>query len=96
MSDISLMPATVSLQVLPWVPMEDLYPVVDEVLAYIASVKDIKYEVGAFETVMEGDFPVLMDIVREAVRIAWAACGQEVFAVVKIMLKPEGIGCSIA
>ncbi|MCR1871530.1 thiamine-binding protein, partial [Longicatena caecimuris] len=57
-----------SLQVLPVVSEEDIYPVVDKVIEYIESL-GVKYEVGAMETTMEGEIDVLLDIVKKAQEI---------------------------
>ena len=55
----------VSLQVLPRVPDERIYPVVDKVIELIAK-SGVKYIVGPMETTMEGDYDLLMDIVKKA------------------------------
>ena len=55
----------VSLQVIPSVSEERIYPVVDKVIEYIAST-GVKYEVGAMETTMEGELDDLLEIVKKA------------------------------
>jgi len=45
---------TLGLQILPYVPEEKLYQVIDKVIAYIASC-GIRYEVGPMETTLEGE-----------------------------------------
>lgn len=58
----------VSLQVIPTVSEDRIYPVVDKVIEYIAS-KGVKYEVGAMETTMEGELEELLEIVKKAQEI---------------------------
>lgn len=58
----------VSIQVIPSVSEERIYPVVDKVIEYIAST-GVKYEVGAMETTMEGELDSLLEIVKKAQEI---------------------------
>lgn len=80
----------VSLQVLPRVPDDRIYEVVDKVIAYIAST-GIKYEVGPMETTMEGELAPLMEIVKKATEICITEGATRVFSMVKIDYKPEGV-----
>jgi len=80
----------VSLQVIPRVPDERIYPVVDEVIEFIRK-SGVKYIVGPMETTMEGEFDLLMDIVKEAQRICIREGASRVLSVVKIDYKPEGV-----
>ena len=67
------MNASVAIQVLPQqVEQKKMLDCVDAVIEYIASC-GVKYVVGPFETVLEGDFEVLMEIVRESFRICVVA-----------------------
>ena len=79
-----------SLQVLPRVPDERIYQVVDEVIAYIDST-GINYEVGPMETTMEGEIDELLEIVKEAQEICVKQGATRVMSVVKIDYKPEGV-----
>jgi len=54
----------VSLQVIPCVPENQIYPVVDKVIDLIAK-SGVKYEVGPMETTMEGDIDTLLEIVKK-------------------------------
>lgn len=58
----------VSIQVIPKVPDEQTYYVVDKVIEYIDSC-NVKYEVGPMETTMEGDLDTLLNIVKEVQEI---------------------------
>ena len=63
---------------------------VDAVIQYIASC-EVKYTVGPFETVLEGDFEVLMEIVRACFRICVAAGAPGVLGYVKVNYCPDGV-----
>ncbi|ERI93293.1 hypothetical protein HMPREF1982_01717 [Clostridiales bacterium oral taxon 876 str. F0540] len=80
----------VSLQVIPNVPEERIYPVVDKVIEYIAST-GVKYIVGPMETTMEGDLDTLLDIVKKAQQICVKEGASRVASVVKIDYKSEGV-----
>ncbi|MBL4938599.1 thiamine-binding protein [Clostridium sp. YIM B02515] len=80
----------VSLQVIPNVPEERIYPVVDKVIEYIAST-GVKYIVGPMETTMEGDLDTLLDIVKKAQQICVEEGASRVASVVKIDYKSEGV-----
>lgn len=80
----------VSLQVLPRVPDDRIYEVVDRVIEYIASC-GVKYEVGPMETTMEGELDELLKIVAKAQEICVKEGATRVMSVVKIDYKPEGL-----
>ncbi|WP_042682867.1 thiamine-binding protein [Anaerosalibacter massiliensis] len=82
--------ANVSIQVLPNVPEEKLYPVVDKIIEYINST-GVKYEVGPMETTMEGDLNLLLDIVRKSQEICIKEGAARVCSVIKIDYKAEGV-----
>lgn len=79
-----------SLQVLPVVREEEIYPVVDKVIELIKN-SGVKYEVGPMETTMEGELDVLLNIVKKAQDICVNEGAQRVVSVVKIDYKPEGV-----
>lgn len=83
-------PINVSLQIIPRVPDDRIYPVVDKVIGYIAST-GVKYLVGPMETTMEGDLDTLLEIVKKAQRICVEEGASRVLSVVKIDYKPEGV-----
>ncbi|KYH28663.1 thiamine-binding protein [Clostridium colicanis] len=80
----------VSIQVLPVVDEERIYPVVDKVIEYIDSC-GVKYEVGPMETTMEGDLDTLLEIVKKAQDICIEEGAARVISVVKIDYKKEGV-----
>jgi uncharacterized protein (TIGR00106 family) len=80
----------VSLQVIPVVPEERIYPVVDKVIEYIEA-SGVKYEVGPMETTMEGELDELLDIVKKAQKICIDHGASRVVSIVKIDYKAEGV-----
>lgn len=80
----------VSLQIIPTVEEERIYPVVDKVIEYIAQ-SGVKYEVGPMETTMEGELDELMEIVKKAQEICVKEGSKRVLSMVKIDYKPSGV-----
>ena len=80
----------VSLQVIPSVTEERIYPVVDKVIEYIDST-GVKYEVSAMETTMEGELDFLLEIVKNAQDICIKEGAKRVCSMVKIDYKQEGV-----
>lgn len=80
----------VSLQVLPRVPDERIYDVVDRVIELIQQ-SGVKYEVGPMETTMEGELDVLLEIVKKAQEVCIKEGATRVMSMVKIDYKPEGV-----
>lgn len=84
------MNASVAIQVLPGVSSdEEVVRIVDEVIAYIKSTGLYTY-VGPFETVIEGDYEELMEIVKKCQYICIEAGCPSVMSYVKINFKGEG------
>ena len=71
-----------SLQIIPVVPEEQVYDVVDKVIAYIAQT-GVKYEVGAMETTMEGELSQLLEVVKKAQAICVEEGASRVLSVVR-------------
>ena len=80
----------VSLQVIPNVEEDRIYPVVDKVIEYIAK-SGVKYEVGPMETTMEGELDELMEIVKKSQEICVEQGAKRVCSIIKIDYKPEGV-----
>ena len=80
----------VSLQVIPNVEEERIYPVVDKVIEYIDST-GVKYEVSAMETTMEGELDFLLEIVKNAQDTCIKEGAKRVCSMVKIDYKQEGV-----
>ena len=84
------METNVSLQVLPVVPEEEIYTVVDAVIKYIDST-GVKYVVGPMETTMQGELDTLLEIVKKAQEICVNYGAKRVVSVVKIDYKETGV-----
>ncbi len=84
------MKCNVSLQVIPNVPNEDIYPTVDKVIELIKN-SGVKYMVGPMETTMEGELDELLEIVKKAQEVCIDAGAKRVCSVVKIDLSPQGV-----
>ena len=86
------MNASVAIQVLPTLPDKELVPVVDKVIEFIQSY-NLKTVVGPFETTIEGDYDLLMEIVKKCQYIAVHAGAPGLMTYVKINFNPspEGI-----
>ncbi len=79
-----------SLQVLPRVPDERIYPVVDEVIKMIAET-GLYYVVGPMETTIEGELDQLFEIVKKAQEICISEGATRVMSMIKLDYKPEGV-----
>lgn len=84
------MNCNLSLQVVPNVPEEKLYPVVDKVIAMIRE-SGVKYVVGPMETTMEGELNFLLGIVAKAQEICLENGASRIISVVKIDYKAGGV-----
>lgn len=90
------MNASVAIQVLPMYPdKKKVVAIVDAVLAYIKTT-GVNYDVGPFETSLEGDYDKLMEIVKEVPKITAQAGGDAQMVYVKINYFPENQGLTIA
>ena len=84
------MNASVALQILPETTNdEQVIKVVDEVIAYMKST-GLNCYVGPFETAVEGDLDVLMDMLKECMHIAAKANQAGIMAFMKLTYRPEG------
>ncbi|HHU89551.1 MAG TPA: thiamine-binding protein [Clostridiaceae bacterium] len=79
-----------SLQVIPNVADELVYPVVDKVIAMIEE-SGLTYEVGPMETTIEGELDELLEIVKKAQYVCVQEGATRVISMVKIDFKPEGV-----
>jgi uncharacterized protein YqgV (UPF0045/DUF77 family) len=79
-----------SLQVLPVVPEERIYPVVDRVIEMIHAT-GLSYVVGPLDTTIEGELEDLLAIVKNAQTICLEEGAQRIVSVIKIDYKKEGV-----
>lgn len=83
--------SSIAIQVLPKVEKTaEVVRIVDAVIAYIKSTGLTVY-VGPFETTVEGDFDLLMDIVKNCQLICIREGAPSVMSYVKISYATEGI-----
>lgn len=82
--------ATLSLKVLPVVKEEEIYPVVDQVIAMLSN-SGLNYVVSPNDTTVEGDLDSLLELVKKAQQICIAAGAKRIFSVVTIDYKPDGV-----
>lgn len=80
----------VGFQVIPKVGMGNSYAVVDKAIEVVQQ-SGVKYEVGAMETVMEGELDELIDIVKKAQDACIEAGASEVMTYIKIQYNPKGV-----
>ena len=82
---------SIAIQVLPDVgDIKKVCAIVDKVIAYIKST-GCHYEVGPFETVVEGEFDALMSIIRRCQEIPIEEGAPSTKAYVKIFHNPAGV-----
>lgn len=82
--------SSVAIQVLPKTEdTKSLIYVVDKVIEMISK-SGFKYEVGPFETTIEGDYDALMEIVKKAQLICIEEGAESVMSYVKISYFPKG------
>lgn len=82
---------TVSFQVIPKVPDHiHSYDVVDKAIEVVQK-SNVKYEVGAMETTMEGTQDELLEIVKNAQQACIDAGASGVITYVKIHYRPTGV-----
>jgi uncharacterized protein YqgV (UPF0045/DUF77 family) len=85
------MNASVAIQVLPKVDGNaETCRVVDAVIDYIKSY-NLPTVVGPFETVIEGDYDVLMEVVRGCPKVCVEAGAPGLLGYVKINYNPGGV-----
>lgn len=78
-----------AIQVLPKIKNGDTYAVVDKAIEAIRQ-SGVKYRVCPFETVMEGPYDKLMEVVRNAQQACFDAGAEEVLVNIKIQHRQGG------
>ncbi|WP_075601766.1 thiamine-binding protein [Saccharicrinis aurantiacus] len=73
----------IAVQVLPVSKTKDSYDLVDKAIEIIQN-SGVKYIVTPFETVMEGKYPELMNIVKDVQNACYLAGSEKVMCYVKI------------
>lgn len=85
------MKASIAIQILPeTTDKRELVRIVDEVIAYIKST-GLRYEVGPFETAIEGDsIDQLMNVALECQHVAIRNGAPKVSSYIRTVFEPEG------
>ena len=85
------MSAGIAIQILPQADTdEEICRIVDEVIAYIAST-GLRYEVGPFETSIEGgSLDELMEVAKECHHVAARAGARKVSSYINTVYRQEG------
>jgi uncharacterized protein YqgV (UPF0045/DUF77 family) len=85
------MDSSIAIQVLPKVSSNDeTVRIVDKVIEYIASF-DVNYEVGPFETTIEGDYDTLFEILKGCSKICIENGAPSAMTYAKINYAPENL-----
>ena len=72
-----------ALQILPFAGAEPDYALIDKAIKFIKN-SGVKYNVGAFETVMEGFYDELLEIVQKTQEICYENGAQSMLVYIKI------------
>lgn len=84
--------SSIAIQVLPKFEHgssdQEIIRVVDAVISFIASL-DLRYEVGPFETTVEGPYETLIEIIRRSNEICIEQGADQVYSYVKINYAPR-------
>lgn len=75
-----------ALQILPSVPSDQVYSVVDEAIKVIQA-SGLPYKVCPFETVIEGTYEEVMEVVRQAQEICFKAGAAQLLVYIKMQIK---------
>ena len=88
------MKGSIAIQVLPDTDREDVFAKVDKVIEYIDK-SGLSYEVGAFETTVDGEFDELMDIIKKAHELMLDEDMDGVSCYIKTSFRKDGDGWTI-
>ena len=82
--------ANLSLQIIPIAPEDQVYGIVDKVIALIKD-SGLNYIVGPLETSIEGDLTAMLDLVKKSQEVCIDANATRVVSIIKIDYKPDGV-----
>lgn len=82
--------ASAAIQMLPKTSDGREIEIIDSVIKYISS-QGLKYFVGPFETVIEGDLDSVMRIISECQKICMSNGADSLMSYIKINYSPSGI-----
>ncbi len=78
----------ISLQILPTSPSIHPYKIVDKAIAVIEA-SGLKYKVCPFETVMEGNYDAIMEVIKQVHITCMQEGAESIFANVKMQIAKE-------
>ena len=78
----------VAIQIVP-ISKDHPYPIIDKAIEVIKSA-GVEFRVGAMETVMQGDYRQLMDIVEKAQDVCLNGGADEVVVTLKVHARRDG------
>lgn len=78
----------VAIQIVP-ISKEHPYPIIDKAIEVIKN-SGVDYRVGAMETVMQGPYDKLMDVVKKAQEVCLNGGADEVVVTLKVHAKKGG------
>jgi uncharacterized protein YqgV (UPF0045/DUF77 family) len=78
-----------ALQIIPKSNKEDIYTLVDKAIQVIQD-SGLKYEVCPFETVMEGGYEEILQVVKKAQVACFAAGAEELLVNIKMQVRKDG------
>ncbi len=77
-----------AIQVLPKSSTKDLYQLVDTAI-HVIQESGLKYQVCPFETVIEGDYETVMNVVKKAQEACFASGAEELLVNIKIQVRKD-------
>jgi uncharacterized protein (TIGR00106 family) len=80
----------IALQILPTSKTVHPYTLVDKAIEVIAA-SGLKYKVTPFETVMEGNYDRIMEVVKQAQKACYAAGADSLMTYIKIQSDTEDV-----
>lgn len=78
----------IAVQIIPFSKEKELYDIVDKAIEVIKA-SGIKYQVCPFETVLEGDYNKIMNVIEQAQIACFNAGAEEVLVNIKIQNRKD-------
>ena len=87
--DINFKQVNISLQFLPRSSVHDTYQLVDKAIEVIKD-SGLTFQVSPFETVMEGPYDKIMDVIRKVHEVCYQEGTENSLAFIKIQMDKKG------
>lgn len=78
-----------AIQVIPSSNDRKVYDLVDEAIAVIQA-SGLRYQVCPFETVLEGDYDRIMEVVKQSIATCLSKGAEEILVNIKMQIKKDG------